>query len=66
MHTILKSGYSHLATMPVSMYGSGDGTLVALLLLLALDDVQPLGIVELLDEGVQENLSILTANIITN
>ena len=37
----------------VPVHGSGDGTVVALLLLLlALDDVQPLGVVELLDREV--------------
>ena len=31
------------------VYGSGDWDMVALLLLLVLDDVQPLGVVKLLD-----------------
>ena len=38
-----------IVVAPVSMYGSGDGDMVALLLLLVLDDVQPLGVVKLLD-----------------
>ena len=38
-----------IVVSPVSMYGSGDWDMVALLLLLVLDDVQPLGVVKLLD-----------------